>query len=187
MKSKLNSLLQASLLLLPLHRLTGRSTFVHSTSSRTLHQQQPRLLLTRQWNCHMTQWDQPGLRNRIPRSHSTMTPKLHAKPKRGSVVESYRTITVNCNNCGQKLFRYKKKNGTKSNLVKMYVERIVQDCTGLLSAYDTETGMAITAAADLETIAWNCPSCQTNFARPAIIHGQPALKLIGGKIRMTRK
>ena len=39
---------------------------------------------------------------------------MQAKPKRGSVVDSYQTVSVNCAKCGERLFRYKKKNGTKS-------------------------------------------------------------------------
>lgn len=42
---------------------------------------------------------------------------LEARPKSGSVVDSYQTVSVNCNSCRSRLFRYKKKNGTKSNLI----------------------------------------------------------------------
>jgi hypothetical protein len=98
-----------------------------------------------------------------------------AKPKRGSVVDSYQTVSVNCAKCGERLFRYKKKNGTKSNLVKCFVERISEDCAGVLRDHGT--------SAD----PYSCPSCQTEFARSAIIRGLPALKLVGGKIRMTKK
>ena len=42
---------------------------------------------------------------------------LAARPKSGSVVDSYQTVSVNCNSCRSRLFRYKKKNGTKSNLI----------------------------------------------------------------------
>ena len=97
---------------------------------------------------------------------------LQAKPKSGSVVDSYQTVSVNCSKCQSRLFRYKKKNGTKSNLIKCYVERIVDDCFGLLEN-DAEE--------------WFCPNCQTKFARSATIHGRPALKLVGGKVRMTKK
>jgi hypothetical protein len=53
---------------------------------------------------------------------STVT--LCAKPLHGSAIESYQTVSINFAKCGTLLFRYKKKNGTKTNLVKAYVERI---------------------------------------------------------------
>jgi predicted nucleic acid-binding Zn-ribbon protein len=103
-----------------------------------------------------------------------------AKPRRDSVVDSYQTVSVNCKKCGERLFRYKKKNGTKSNLVKCYVERICEDSVGLLAKNEqSDTGQ--------EVLLWHCPSCGTNFARSATIHGQPALRLVGGKVRMTKK
>lgn len=129
--------------------------------------------------------------------------RLLAKPKRGSVVESYRTVSVNCAKCRERLFRYKKKNGTKSNLIKCYVERIAEDSAGLLaqassdlasssssdSGGDVRTGTEALAALDElpHDYEWKCPSCQTQFARSAQIHGLPALKLVGGKVTMTKK
>ena len=111
-------------------------------------------------------------------SHSAVV--LGAKPKQGAVIDSYRTVSVNCSKCGQKLFRYKKKNGTKSNLVKCYVERIVEDSAGVLAGQEYSDQAR-------EEFAWECPSCNSQFARSAQIHGRPALKIIGGKIRMTKK
>ena len=107
----------------------------------------------------------------------TSSTKRLAKPKRGSVVDSYQTVSVNCAKCGERLFRYKKKNGTKSNLIKCFVERIAEDSAQILqnrSENDKESNYA-------------CPSCQTVFARPATIRGLAALKLVGGKVRMTKK
>ncbi|KAL0045619.1 hypothetical protein WJX82_011580 [Trebouxia sp. C0006] len=49
--------------------------------------------------------------------------------------------------------------GGKGSLVKCFVERIVEDAT----------------AGDLK-----CPECGTEFARPAMIRGKPANKIIGG-------
>ena len=98
------------------------------------------------------------------------------KPKRGSIVDSYQTVSVNCQTCRTKLFRYKKKNGTKSNLVKCYIERISEDSVGLLEAHK-----------DNDDEHWYCPNCQTKFGRDSMIHGRPAIKMIGGKIRMTKK
>ena len=105
---------------------------------------------------------------------------LHAKPKQGSVVDSYRTVSVNCAKCNDRLFRYKKKNGTQSSLVKCYIERIVEDSAGLLAKQE---------ASDiaLDDFLWECPNCETRFARYSLIHGRQALKIVGGKIRMTNK
>jgi ribosomal protein L37AE/L43A len=105
---------------------------------------------------------------------------LLAKPKRGGMVDSYQTVSVNCAKCGEKLFRYKKKNGTKTNLVKCYVERISEDSAGLLEMQES-SGLSI------DDFRWSCPKCENSFARPALVHGRPALKMIGGKVRMTKK
>ena len=115
------------------------------------------------------------------RKYHTSPWTLHAKPKQGSVVDSYQTVSVNCAKCRGRLFRYKKKNGTKSNLVKCYIERITEDSVGLL-AKQQETDSLVGP----EDFAWECPNCQTRFARSSLIHGQPALKLVGGKVRMTK-
>ena len=130
---------------------------------------------------------------------------LSAKPKRGTVVESYRSVSVNCAKCRQRLFRYKKKNGTKSNLVKCYVERIAEDSAGVLekeyqqrlSNYNNNNDDDATT--DLSQ-RWSdlvqdlplgygleCPNCHSSFARSAQIHGLPALKMVGGKVTMTKK
>lgn len=58
-----------------------------------------------------------------------------------------------------RFFRYKK--GGKGSLVKCYRERIVEDHT------DGK---------------FECPGCGQEFARPAMIHGKPAFKMIGGKV-----
>ena len=105
---------------------------------------------------------------------------LQAKPKRGSVVDSYQTVSVNCASCGERLFRYKKKNGTKSNLVKCFIERISEDSAGVLQAQE-DSGVS------REEFNWACPKCEKQFARPAQIKGLPALKIVGGKVRMTKK
>jgi predicted RNA-binding Zn-ribbon protein involved in translation (DUF1610 family) len=90
------------------------------------------------------------------------------KPKRHSVVDSYQTVSVNCKKCGERLFRYKKKNGTKSNLVKCYVEGICEDSAGLLAKNEQSEKE--------QGFLWHCPSCGTNFVRSATIDGRPALK-----------
>jgi hypothetical protein len=100
---------------------------------------------------------------------------LAAKPKQGNIVESYQTVSVNCAKCRERLFRYKKKNGTKSNLIKCFVERIAEDSANVLKDQGEDAD------------AFTCPSCQSQFARAAMIRGLPALKLVGGKTRMTKK
>ena len=117
---------------------------------------------------------------------------LRAKPKRGNVVDSYRTVSVNCAKCGERLFRYKKKNGTKSNLVKYFIERISEDCAGVLQDEGGEAAAAASASAsaaydEAASRNYHCPACQSRFARYAVMRGLPALKLVGGKVRMTKK
>jgi hypothetical protein len=127
--------------------------------------------------------------------------KLNAKPKRGSMVDSYQTVSVNCSKCRQRLFRYKKRNGTKSNLIKCYIERIAEDSAGVLeealrsgrmSNSDNNEKNDLDSYLGLPSVlpqdyVWACPGCQTQFARSAQIHGRPALKLVGGKVQMTKK
>ena len=121
--------------------------------------------------------------------HTSHNP-LFAKPKSGSVVDSYQTVAVNCKSCRHRLFRYKKKNGTKSNLIKCYVERIVLDQG---QSDDCEAGTLEQQLSNFEELSanndhqWTCPKCDNNFARSSMIHGRPALKLVGGKTRMTKK
>jgi hypothetical protein len=107
------------------------------------------------------------------RHHCSSTRPLLAQPKQGSIVDSYQTVSVHCVKCKGRLFRYKKKNGTKTSLTKCYIERIVDDCAGVVKESDDRTHLT-------------CPTCETNFARPTMIHGLPALKLVGGKVRMTK-
>lgn len=113
--------------------------------------------------------------------YSSSSTLLSAKPKSGSIVDTYQTVSVNCAKCNERLFRYKKKNGTKSSLVKCYVERITDDCAGILADAPCENLVSA------QTYEWQCPSCKTHFARTAMIHGKLALKMVGGKVRMTKK
>jgi hypothetical protein len=78
---------------------------------------------------------------------------LPAKPTGGSVVDSYQTVSVNCSSCSERLFRYKKKNGTKSNLVKCYVERIVDDCAGILACAPPNPQQTTTGNVRLVTLS----------------------------------
>ena len=108
---------------------------------------------------------------------------LQAKPKRGNAVESYQTVAVNCNACRTRLFRYKKKNGTKSNLIKCFVERVVVDSNDEGERMEEQ----ISQHAGDESYDWKCTNCDATFGRSAMIRGLPAMKLIGGKTRMTKK
>lgn len=116
------------------------------------------------------------------------------KPKSGSIVDTYQTVSVNCKKCKTRLFRYKKKNGTKSNLVKCYVERISEDCVGLVAERERRNNDDDSHHNDDSNNNdnsgdgdWVCPNCQTKFGRDSMIHGRPAIKLVGGKIQMTKK
>lgn len=110
------------------------------------------------------------------RSIITSTSICMAKPKSGSIVDSYQAVSVNCKKCRLRLFRYRKKNGTKSNLIKCYVERISEDCVNLVANKSKS-----------DDNEWFCPKCDTRFGRDAMIHGRPAIKLVGGKTTMTKK
>lgn len=70
-----------------------------------------------------------------------------------------KTVDIFCSACKAALFKYRK--GGKGALVKCFIERIVQDYT---------------------TAPCICPKCERPFARPAIIRGTPAYKIIGGKV-----
>ena len=128
-------------------------------------------------------------RYQIIRSIATTTTPLHAKPKSGSIVDSYQTVSVNCSKCRTRLFRYKKKNGTKSNLIKCYIERISEDSAGLLESFGIGDGYEedVGDGEVLEGQEWSCPDCGQRFGRRTLIHGRPAIKLVGGKVRMTKK
>ncbi|MCG9628159.1 hypothetical protein [Vibrio mediterranei] len=81
-----------------------------------------------------------------------------AKPnKKGPV----KTVDIFCSKCGTKLFRYRK--GGKGALVKCFKERIAEDFTDELGV---------------------CPQCASVFGRDTLIRGTPAIKMVGGKVRM---
>ena len=117
--------------------------------------------------------DQVSIRYAVPYSSSAFI--SFAAPKRGSIVDSYRSVDCKCSKCRSLLFKYKKKNGTKSNLVKMYIERIYEDYYNIL---DNEN-------VPLTSELCVCPRCNNNFGRPATIKGRPAIKIIGNRLRMT--
>lgn len=69
-----------------------------------------------------------------------------------------RSVDVKCRACDALLYKYRK--GGKGSLVKCYLERITVD--------HTEAPCV-------------CPACGQTFARPTLVHGKPAHKIIGGK------
>lgn len=69
-----------------------------------------------------------------------------------------RSVDVKCRACDALLYKYRK--GGKGSLVKCYLERITED--------RTQTPCV-------------CPACGQTFARPTLVHGKPAHKIIGGK------
>jgi uncharacterized protein YlaI len=146
---------------------------IYSTSGRF-----PRvsLLTTRTSPLNISTTPPPTTTTR--RNVSSSAPLQMAKPKSGNIVDSYQTVSVNCAKCRTRLFRYKKKNGTKSNLVKCYIERISEDCVNLLDRKRLKND---------DSEDWFCPNCQTRFGKDSMIHGRPAIKLVGGKIQMTKK
>lgn len=70
-----------------------------------------------------------------------------------------RTVDIFCGQCKAQLYTYRK--GGKGALVKCFIERISQDFT-------SEPCI--------------CPKCSRPFARPTIIRGTAAYKMIGGKV-----
>ena len=100
--------------------------------------------------------------------------RMLAAPRRGAAVDSYQTVSVLCSKCSMRLFKYKKKNGLKSNLVKCYVERICEDSAGVL-AVRAETGVD-------DASEWLCPKCGSGFARTALIHCRLGLSNTNARI-----
>ncbi|MGF1748316.1 MULTISPECIES: hypothetical protein [Vibrio] len=72
-----------------------------------------------------------------------------------------KSVDVFCSKCGAKLYRYKK--GGKGALVKCFKERITEDHTNNLGV---------------------CPGCDSVFGRDTLVRGTPAIKMVGGKVRM---
>ncbi|ATG79839.1 hypothetical protein WNY97_06295 [Pseudoalteromonas fuliginea] len=70
-----------------------------------------------------------------------------------------KTVDIFCSACKTPLFKYRK--GGKGALVKCFIERISQNFT-------KEPCI--------------CPNCNRPFARPTVIRGIPAYKIIGGKV-----
>ena len=143
----------------------------------------------------------------MPSSNYMTNTILRAAPKRGSIVDSYRSVDCSCSKCKNLLFKYKKKNGTKSNLVKMYVERIYEDYHGIIpyeeinnndnninisdsnkhknSNKDGNKEKEELMRVPLTSEMCICPNCNLQFGRPATIKGREAIKIIGNRIRMS--
>ena len=89
-----------------------------------------------------------------------------------SRVEKYRSITISCARCRCMLFKYKKKNGTKSALIKILINRIVEDPNGIIPEDAAVPSPCV------------CPKCGEAFARAVIMRGNSALKIIGNRVQM---
>ena len=70
------------------------------------------------------------------------------------------------------LFKYKKKNGTKSALIKILINRIVEDPNGIIPENAAVPSPCV------------CPKCGEAFARAVIMRGNSALKIIGNRVQM---
>lgn len=117
--------------------------------------------------------------------------------------DSYRTVHISCNKCSTLLFKYKKKNGTKSALVKMYTARIIYDPhsfvelppTGLRPKPTVSTAVTSPAKVDgtstegsestKQAKKLECPQCLSEWGRHGVKAGHTTFKCIGGKIRMS--
>ena len=87
---------------------------------------------------------------------------------------SYRNIKILCARCNCMLFRYKKRNGTKSALIKILINRIAEDPNNMIPEYFDELPSPC-----------QCPRCGEAFARPVVIKGSEcALKIIGKRVRI---
>jgi len=109
--------------------------------------------------------------------------------------DRYQTVEVLCAKCQTKIFKYKKKNGTKSKLVKLFKERIVSDPYGILATANFES-MDQGSGADhgdvdsdvmdgaAVSLLLACPKCKSQWGRPGSIAGNAVFKCIGGKLKI---
>lgn len=89
-------------------------------------------------------------------------------------VDKYRSIKILCARCNYLLFRYKKKNGTKSALIKILINRIAEDPNNMIPENVDELPSPC-----------ECPKCGEAFARPAVTRGSKcALKIIGNRVHI---
>jgi len=94
--------------------------------------------------------------------------------------DTYQTVSISCNKCDLKLFNYKKKNGTKSSLIKIYKDRIVKDFHEILPIHRTTTSIN-----EIQSIPLKCPQCGTIWGRHGSIAGNIIFKCVGGKLRLS--
>lgn len=93
--------------------------------------------------------------------------------------DSYQSVQVMCSKCLTKLFKYKKKNGAKSRLIKLYLERIVDDPFHLVTQYDD-----CESANEAKLTELLCPKCGSPWGRPSMKAGNKIFKCIGGKLKI---
>jgi hypothetical protein len=105
---------------------------------------------------HSISFGQP----RSKHSRSFTSPIVSKAP---SATGPEKTVKIYCAKCDELLYLYRK--AGKGALVKCFKERIAKDYTN----------------GDLK-----CPQCGIEFARPAMIRGKPANKMIGGKVTMRK-
>lgn len=127
--------------------------------------------------------------------------------------DSYRTVHITCHKCNTLLFKYKKKNGTKSKLIKMYTARIIFDpyefvhtpshsqshsqgepfssptlnTSRLPSTLHSNSKQNLEYHVDCNVTQKKlvCPKCQSEWGRPGSKAGHDIFKCIGGKIRVS--
>lgn len=82
-----------------------------------------------------------------------------------------RIIKLECK-CGQKIAKYKKEG--KGKLIKMYLDMILEDVTGIFSKpLKTKENVF-------------CPKCKKRLATIYMIHGRPAAKINQGAIKPVK-
>jgi len=107
--------------------------------------------------------DSPGFRA-AGRQAAHAEAAWHAAEATEAAVVAAAAEAVACRLAAQ-AFIYKYRKGGKGALVKCFVERIEEDAAN---------GSLM------------CPGCGIQFARPAIIRGRPANKIVGGKVIVSK-
>jgi hypothetical protein len=98
--------------------------------------------------------------------------------------DAYRSVDIICNKCNEKLFKYKKKNGTNSSLIKIYYERIVRDPHRFLKSTDEEHRLRrVSENTDIDNDLI-CPKCQSKWGRRDLLTGHLIYRCIGGKLKI---
>ena len=98
--------------------------------------------------------------------------------RRLSAGKARRTVRIFCGSCSQLLYVYEKRNGTQTRLVKVILERIVQDEVG-----DRAAAVPTSTVTEREV---HCPSCRRAFARGPVRLGKWICnKIIQGRVSVT--